>query len=636
MNAPRGTDAAWELARRMARRSYVQAMRREAGGALVANTYPARFYLGPKAPTTPYYVHLADEAGLYWYAAFDIDAKTPEAFEQAREDLAVLVRLLTELDIPHVVCRSSTHGGFHVWVHVDGAELAVMDALATAAAAVLVQLDHGMLHNPATGGVRPPGSPHRNGGRSTVLAGDTSVLLTNPTPVAKLDDLTSAFQALRPALNPRHSAPSGAVDERWKAGRDLPRWGLAHMATIGGGQNPSWTGWMCLRAAAVAGWSLDDVRAAARTAPGMETYRTRPHGAERRRLSDDAAARRLERQWEKARASVATYEAIPRTETAATDLTELSLIVRTVQAMTDRLAASPGRWAASEHGLTDARVLAALGWLTLHTGKRTVHAAKRAVAELTGLADTTVFDSLTRLHKAELIQRVSYGDQANAAEYRLGRVFSTPWPQVRPQPNRNTRPPGQIFDQRAVLVRELTDRIEAGRHDAFTRDGLGPRARRAFESLTNEGQDIHQLSARSGVPTGRLSASLQRLKRHGLAVQRMGSWRRPLKDRRHTAARRLGVAGVLEARTLRRQRERELWKWFLADLAHRQSRGVKPRRPPEATQRVIFRPSDERGGEEAWPRYPRDAADRGDHRRAWGIVCSPEGVETLRRFELAA
>ena len=45
------------------------------------------------------------------------------------------------------------------------------------------------------------------------------------------------------------------------------------MATIRGGSNPSWTGFMCLLAAATAGWALRDVEHAARTAPGMEYYR---------------------------------------------------------------------------------------------------------------------------------------------------------------------------------------------------------------------------------------------------------------------------------------------------------------------------------------------------------------------------
>ncbi len=42
------------------------------------------------------------------------------------------------------------------------------------------------------------------------------------------------------------------------------------MATVAGGGNPSWTGFMCLLAAANAGWTLADVEQAAKTAPGME------------------------------------------------------------------------------------------------------------------------------------------------------------------------------------------------------------------------------------------------------------------------------------------------------------------------------------------------------------------------------
>lgn len=39
-------------------------------------------------------------------------------------------------------------------------------------------LDIAPLSNPTTGCVRPPGAPHRSGGRSVVLRGDTTALTT--------------------------------------------------------------------------------------------------------------------------------------------------------------------------------------------------------------------------------------------------------------------------------------------------------------------------------------------------------------------------------------------------------------------------------------------------------------------------
>lgn len=154
LSAP--VDGAWALARAMVRRRYVNAMRREADGQLHANSYPRRFpTAGLVPPSTPYTINLTSEDGLFWFAVFDLDAKQPEDFEQACEDLGVLVRVLRDAEIPHVVCRSSSTGGFHVWVPLAGLQKPVMVQLSLAAAAVLPSLDRGLLCNDRTGAVRP-------------------------------------------------------------------------------------------------------------------------------------------------------------------------------------------------------------------------------------------------------------------------------------------------------------------------------------------------------------------------------------------------------------------------------------------------------------------------------------------------
>jgi hypothetical protein len=69
---------------------------------------------------------------------------------------------------------------------------------------------------------------------------------------------------------------------------------------------------MCLLAAAIAGWALGDVEHAARTAPGMEHYRTKNAGRGGRRARSASEAReRLERQWAKAQQFAVVQRPLP-------------------------------------------------------------------------------------------------------------------------------------------------------------------------------------------------------------------------------------------------------------------------------------------------------------------------------------
>jgi hypothetical protein len=142
----------------------------EADGVVRSNSYPRKYpSSSPFFPSTPWTIDLTDEQGRFWIAVFDLDAKRTDDFEQAAEDLGVLIRTLRAQGLPHVVCRSSPTGGFHVFLAVDGVDKTVMARLAAAARAVLPSLDHGLLCNDRTGAVRPPLSPHAKGGASAVM-----------------------------------------------------------------------------------------------------------------------------------------------------------------------------------------------------------------------------------------------------------------------------------------------------------------------------------------------------------------------------------------------------------------------------------------------------------------------------------
>lgn len=592
-------------------------MRREADGGLHVNQYPAIRQIGPESPSTPWCMHLAGPDGLFRFVAFDLDGKTPEAIERAADEADVLTEALSEVGIPFVVCRSSAAGGFHVWIAIrGGADVDMMKDLTAAAGAVLSSLDHGMLHNPATGACRPPGAPHRDGSASTILRGDVAALTA---PTATAEDLVALTEALRtrtPALRPENTAPSGPVDDRHTAHRPLSAAGARHMATVDGGSNPSWTAWMCLLAAANAGWSAADVEHAARTAPGMEHYRTKNTGrGTRRRRSPDEARRRLERQWAKAQAAAATYRALPA-ERPVVDLTDLAAIVDTADELLTSFRVNPGRWNGSEPAAHERGVLTALIHLTLHTGKRRVAASIRTLALLAGMGRTTAADALTRLATAGYVTRTTTAEGTNAAEWCLRDAVSTTQHQVRSQPLKNPRPPAQLFDRRTELVHQIDADLHDVAHDLFTRAGLGYQAGRVYASLRDAGTlTLDAAARRLGVRTSRLAAIFSRLRTHRLIVRAGDAWRLHARDLRASAARTLNVAGTLAARAALYELERTIWTWWQAEVEHKHTAPRRrPRRPHVTARTLAF--TDEPAGERQWPRYPRDADRRGDHREA--------------------
>ncbi|KTR93790.1 hypothetical protein NS220_11135 [Microbacterium testaceum] len=407
------------------------------------------------------------------------------------------------------------------------------------------------------------------------------------------------------------------------------------MATVGGGADPSRTGYLCLLAAAVAGWSLVDVEHAARTAPGMEHYRTRnnPTGGRRTPRVPAEAASRLRRQWEKAQERATTYHYAPQ-ERPERDLSELQGIVATVERMLTAFRVSPGRWTHTEHDLHDSTILTAIAWLSLRSGARDVAAPLRSIATLTGIPSTTVDRSLRRLRTAGWITRVREADGADGAVWRVSEKFSTPDVHVGPLHDMTARPPAQLFDIRATLLTDLEDRLEAGRHDIFTRGGLGPTARRIYEALTREGHNDQHISDRAGMPPSRTRAALARLKRHALATLTRDGWRRRVHDHRDRLARAFGLAGVLHRREQQYGHEREQWAWWNAELIRRA--GKPTRRKTAATPRpVMFHLTDARGGPDMWPEYPRDADGLANHLEAMRYVRAG-ALQQLRDLELAA
>lgn len=618
-----GGDA-WSLTRRLSPRDTVRTMRRDAYGRLDENAYPTAFLVSAVAPSTPWAIYLADSAGVFRLLCFDFDGKDshgvdPDLMEQAVDDCDALSAVLDEHQVSHVVCESSGTGGRHLWIAVrGGAAAADVDRLATAAKANFRTLDHGMLHNPRTGAARPPLSPHRDGSLSTLLRGRVEDLLEPVVLPASLLAVAAVLEATPSGR--RYFAPTqDAVVLQHRTHRALSAAGAAHMATAGGGANPSWTAFMCLLSAAHAGWTLTDVQHAAQTAPGMEHYRTKNTGrGGRRPRARDEAASRLSRQWEKALEFASLHAVLP-SQREPRDLTELEGIIGAVGDLLERFRVNPGRWGRTERATSERTVLTALAYLSLHTGKRTVAASVRDLALLSGLGRTTAASALRTLREDGYVQLIARADGSNASEWRLTGPLSTGPSTVRTHPLNNPRPPGQVFSERAVILDRVENELTDARHDLFTRPGLGHLAGKIYALLRREASVTVDSTARMlGVTARTAATNLSRLRSHRLIVKHTDGWRRSLRDLRVTAARALGVDGLLEDRAHRYSIEREVWAWWQAELAHRSSAPrARPRRP-HITSRPLF--DDSSAGERVWPLYPRDAAGRGDHREAlqWG------------------
>ena len=610
-------EAAWELTRRISPRDDVRVMQREADGQLHENAYPRLYRLGPAAPSTPWCIRLADSRGQFRLLCFDFDAKDgDDAAEHAVDDCEALSKILGSLSIAHVVCQSSAGGGRHLWVGIrDAVAGDLVGRVATAARANYRTLDHGMLLNPKEGAARPPGAPHRDGSASRILRGRIESL-TNPTTTAEdLSQLVTALTSAAPEIRTEESAPSGPVDVAHRAHRRLSASGEAHMGTIRGGSNPSWTGFMCLLAAASAGWALRDVEHAARTAPGMEHYRTKNTGrGTRRPRSAVEASSRLERQWAKAQDIAALHRVLPPAREPR-DLTELEAIVTDVDDLLQRFRINAGRWGNSEAAVSQRTVLTALAYLTLHTGKRVIAASIRDLALLSGLGRTTAATALHALTEAGFIQPVRSHDGANAAEWKLTPHFSTTPDIVRSQPLKNPRPPPELFMLRTALVDILEAQLTDQRHDLFTRAGHGHLAGRLYTALKNrDAVTVDSAAQLLGVSTRHAATVLSRLKHSRLIVKSAGGWVRTKQDLRNQAARLLGVLGVLRARAERYAAEREVWAWWQAEFATMTARPRSRPRRAHVTSRPIFETT--APGERIWPRYPRDNQGLGDHRQA--------------------
>lgn len=571
-------------------------------------------------------MYLADAAGVFRLLAFDFDAK--DGGDAAARDTGTLAQLLDAAGIEHVVCVSGPSGGRHVWVAVaDGVDASTAGSLARLTAALCPSLDVAPLSNPATGCVRPPGAPHRDGGASTVLAGDVSVLSVPSTTAEKVRALVSRIAGLVSASTGETARagtgrlPRDAGGHRYLPGpaRPLPAASRAALEEDAAAGDASSVLRRVLLGAAAARWRHADLAALVPAAAGLEHLRTlhaRGQRVRRPMRGPQSTVAVLARQWDKAVAHVAvTARRAGDDSTFDTRAGDLASHVRELQVRAD---AARGRWTRGG-GPTDRRVLDVLCALALQAMTADVEADIRRLALTAGIGRETARTALTRLAADGWITRTQVADGPHGAHWTidphcvLHRVSSDSRSQADP------RPAGVGSAERTVLLHAITARTTAAAHDVFTPSGgLGHAVGNVYARTATTSTDLDDLSRATGHSPVELLAVLGVLQSAGLVRLAAASCVRTADQRRDGAAVRLSVAGRLAARRRAYQLERDVWAWWQAEHDWMIARGTHRARRRAAHQVPLWRSS----GTDAYPKHPRTPAGRADYHAARTAVAA--------------
>lgn len=547
----------------------------------VLNQYGSHSRLNAAAPTLPWAVYLAGADHRYRLLAFDLDAKTPDGARLAAGDADTIAGFLRNVGLSPVVCASGPSGGRHVWAALsDSVDAGTVGTLARLTRHLCPSLDLAPLTNPATGCVRPPGTPHRAGGESTILTGDLNDLLSPTGTAAQVTRLVEQLAAHVGACEPVGPLDAGRplpLDEHGHPYLPGPRRGLPAASAQAlqedaASGNASAVLWRILIGAASARWHHADV-AALVNRPGMEHIRTE-------RVSTGTASNRiphtrqqsaaiLARQWAKAVTHVATTpRQIGEDPTFDGRADAIAAHVREIQ---NRAASAVGRWSHGR-GPADRRVLDVLSVLALQALTPDLEADIRRIGLLAGIGRETARTALLRLAADGWISKHRDAEGSRGAHWRLhpyGTIHSS---KSSGRSQADPRPAGAGSAERLTLLAEVTNRLRACAHDVFTLGpGLGHTAGNLYARTTRASRSLWDLARDVGATVTQTSRLLDRLADHGLVLHSPSGWSRPARDPRPAAARRLGVDGRLAERAARYSLERELWAWWQAEQAWMQA-----------------------------------------------------------------
>ena len=598
----------------------------------VVNRYTGHQPVSGDEPARPWAVYLAGTDRRFRLLGFDLDAKTDGAAAAAARDADVIAGLLTEAGIEHVVCQSGPTGGRHVWAALaESVDPETIATLARLTRHLCTTLDTSPLANPDTGCVRPPGAPHRDGGRSTVLRGELRALTAPTTTLtqvrAVVESLAKLVDDAEPAgrIDPKRPIPLDDHGRLYLPGprRELTAGSAAALREDAASGDASAVLWRVLVGAAAARWRHADIAALVDEAPGLEHVRTYRDRGQRRPRGRGGAAHTLRRQWDKAVRYVATTSRqIGDDPTFDVRADAIAAHVRELQAHADVAA---GRWTHGG-GPADRRVLDVLCILALQALSASVEADTRRLALLAGIGRETARTALLRLAGEGWIGHARAADGPHGAHWTIDPQSVIP---SSPGPGRSQadpRPAGAGAAERSTLLATLTTRTTDAAHDLFTLGpGLGFHTGNVYARTTREALPLDAIARATGSTTHTARRVLDRLTRVGVLVRSRHGWRRRAVDHRRAAAVQLDVDGRLSARAARYAVERELWAWWQAEETWmRAPRRTHPSRRPGPGQLALLPEL----GTNAYGAHPRTPDGRADYRAARALLAGDAPTST--------
>jgi DNA-binding transcriptional ArsR family regulator len=410
-----------------------------AGDGTYANSYPDLLTLDEVDSQRPIAMFLTRRdwrrrVDEYTAVPFDLDASGAGA-AAVRDQAAEIGRLLDEHGITYVPVSSGPTGGIHMWTTCPaGLPLQLVARLGVLMAQRFPAVDKSPLSKGSQGLLRPPGAAHRTGrGHARLIRHDVDeavTILAEGSPATAFRALLRTLEAgataatvppqaspstprtasgrkipdsildrgerVRPVNTDEHDRPRLSVPWRPLGPRTVRYLQRRPADTPGAHQAAVHAG---LRACALAGWHYDQVMVLVRdtqASPALEWLRTTSNTAEggRMALSDEDAARRMERKWILAVEDAARLPRRPGDSTSDTGMDEPAAAAADLLARIEF--ADPGHWRRPSGPITR-RVLRALAYLMTTSCSTEVSANVRRLAVLAACSTGAAANAIRRI-----------------------------------------------------------------------------------------------------------------------------------------------------------------------------------------------------------------------------------------------
>ncbi|MDH6291862.1 hypothetical protein M2275_006801 [Rhodococcus opacus] len=570
------------------------------------HNYDTSMVAPKQAPDYPWAIYLASSDHRFRLLVFDFDTANFGA-DQARTDSDRLAAHLDELGVHYLRAHSGSTGGQHIWVRLgeDGADAAAVGELNRVLDQHYATFDNSPLSKPRRGVVRPPGAPHRDGGRSVpYLAGAelqqalervgrgttpevVTWLLARHPHTKPMGTISAAVRATPirisdPATDPHLDRPrrplSAATQELLDTapGKRADRSAIAHSIFLG---------------MACAGHTLNDARTAAESAPGLV----------RLREDRDSGRDDLARQWDRALQRAATFAYLPEGNNRQEPLDEDLDTIERVLAVHAARFSQPG-------GESDERILYALITFARAARTRTLDIDCRRLAQRTGLAASTISRRLRVLAQTGWVTQTYAAAGTRAASWTLN-LPPKGWED--PAATQGNPPPA--LEPASTLLTHHT-------HDLWSpRPGLGAAAARIHWALLGGARTIQEIAGVTGYSLKTAEKTLRRLSRLDLVGPGPRS-AESVKGQLHSAAKELGLAEVSAGRRERHMIDRELFAWWNDEQAWRRRKGKKRGPKRNAGMATTLALPIDGPARIKYGRFPTKPGGRADYRTARATV----------------